>query len=77
MLDGKGERDAKDAQRHVVLLASDLVYCGHKPMDIVMNDPGPFNPGFIIPAPLNSGEWATVTNNSMFRTILVLLFLAL
>lgn len=57
MLDGKGEQDAKDAQRHVVLLTSDLVSCGHQPMDIVMTDPGPFNPGFIIPAPLNGGTY--------------------
>ena len=69
MLDGKGEQDAKDAQRHVVLLTSDLVSCGHQPMDIVMTDPGPFNPGFIIPAPLNGGTYVHMnrcmfTNNS-------------
>ncbi|XP_019848853.1 PREDICTED: WD repeat and FYVE domain-containing protein 3-like isoform X2 [Amphimedon queenslandica] len=67
MLDGRGEQDAKDAQRHVVLLTSDLVYCGHKPMDIVMNDPGPFNPGFIIPAPLNSAT--TVRNKDAFLVL--------
>lgn len=55
MLDSKGEQEAKDAQRHVVLLTSDLVTCGFQSMEIVASDPGPFNPGFVIPEPLNGG----------------------
>ena len=56
MLDDNGEQDAKDAQRHVVLLTCDLVSCGHASLEVVPVDPGPFNPGFKIPEPLHGGK---------------------
>ena len=54
-LDSAGEQDARDAQRHVILLTSDLVSCGYEKLTISTSEPGPFNPGFKIPEPLHGG----------------------
>ena len=54
-MDGVGDQDARDAQRHVILLTSDLVSCGYETLSVTTSEPGPFNPGFHMPAPLNGG----------------------
>ena len=64
MLDSTGEQDAHDAQRHVILLTSDLVSCGYDRLDVTTSEPGPFNPGFKIPQPINGGD--IVLNNNYF-----------
>ena len=55
-LDSTGEQEARDAQRHVILLTSDLVSCGFDKLAVTTNDPGPFNPRFKIPKPLDGGK---------------------
>ena len=56
MMDNTGEQDARDAQRHVILLTSDLVSCGYDSLPVSPVDPGPFNPGFKMPKPLGGCE---------------------
>lgn len=56
LLDSESEPNARDAQRQVILLTSDLVSCGYDMLSVTTNEPGPFNPGFAIPQPSKGGE---------------------
>ena len=61
-LDSTGEQDARDAQRHVILLTSDLVSCGYTKLNVTTSEPGPFNPRFKIPQPLDGGMYGAARN---------------